>query len=164
MKKYLKNLLLAAMMAFVPSLSINCFAQDPGGGNGGGNGTGGDDPNLIPIKSTPDTSNPPRFLPGDYDDIPIIPIPQPNPGHEPRNRNAVQSPRCYHADGIVYIEADTTVTYITATVTRYDDNHAWPNSAASNNLEIEASPDPGTYRLDLTLSNGQSYFGEYLIE
>lgn len=145
MKKYLKNLLLAAMMAFVPSLSINCFAQDPGGGNGGGNGTGGDDPNIIPVKSPPDTSKPPRSLPVFQPDM-------------------TEAPYCYHINGTVYIEADSTVTYITATVTCLDDNQAWSNSSSSNNLVIVASPSPGFYCLDLTLSNGQSYYGEYLIE
>lgn len=180
MKKYLKKLLVVAL-ALMPSLSINTFAQPSG-----------NDPEDIPIKEAP-TPNPnpgnggPRFSPDGYDDAPIVPwpggniphprvapgepdvipikpIPDPGPGHEPRNRNSVQIPYCYHTDGVVYIEADATITYINATVTRYDDNQVWSNASNSNTLSITTSGDIGVYLLELTLSNGQSYIGEYIIE
>jgi hypothetical protein len=182
MKKYLKTLLVAAVLAFVPSLTTNTFAQDPGGG------TGGDDPVIIPVKGTP-SPNPgtgPRFMPDDYDDIPIVPWPggdiphprnspddhyddapitpkpQPNPGHDPRSIDP--APHCYHSSGVIYIDADAAVTSITATVNRTDENLTWSGTSATNTLSITVSPDPGEYYLDLTLSDGRSYIGKYIIE
>ena len=98
------------------------------------------------------------------DDIPVIPDPNTNPGGGPRFRNSVQTPHCYHIDGVVYIDAVTTVTYINASVTRYSDNQVWSDANNSNTLAITASPDPGEYHLQLTLSTGQSYQGKYIIE
>ena len=108
----------------------------------------------------------PRFMPDDYDDIPVVPHPNPNPnpGHEPRIRNNAQAPYCYHSAGVVYIEADSCITYINASVTRYADNQVWSNAASGNTLNITASPDFGEYYLELTLSSGQSYIGKYIIE
>lgn len=134
MKKYLKTLLVAAVLAFVPSLTTNTFAQDPGGG------TGGDDPVIIPVKGTP----------------------SPNPGHDPRSIDP--APHCYHSSGVIYIDADAAVTSITATVNRTDDNLTWSGTSATNTLSITVSPDPGEYYLDLTLSDGRSYIGKYIIE
>lgn len=183
MKKNM-NKLLVIVMALMPSLSILSFAQEPGGGA---------DTELLPVKSTPTPTNPgPRFSPnengdgiddgglidlgfggvrprsGHDDEIPIPikpdPNPNPNPGHEPRIRNTVQNPYCYHSAGIVYIEADSSISYINASVTRYADNQEWSNAAGTNTLSITASPESGVYLLELTLSNGLSYIGEYTIE
>lgn len=166
MKKNMKKLLVIAM-ALMPGLSINSFAQDPGGNDGGNSGGGTTEPEIPasyePI-GMPLGGIRPRMLPGEPDPIPIKPFPNPNPNPNPGPRSSVQEPYCYHIDGVVYIEADTTITYIKATVTCLDDNQAWSNSTSSNNLVIVASPSPGFYSLDLTLSSGQSYYGEYLIE
>ena len=181
MKKNMKKLLVI-VMALMPSLSILSLAQEPGGGI---------DPNELPIKSVPGLGIPgprvmsnepddipitpdpgtgigggPRIMPDDYDDIPVVPHPNPNPnpGHEPRIRNNAQNPYCYHSAGVVYIEADSTITYINASVTRNADNQVWSNAASGNTLSITASDDSGVYLLELTLSNGQSYIGKYIIE
>ncbi|MBR6370344.1 MAG: hypothetical protein IKS24_04610, partial [Bacteroidaceae bacterium] len=102
------------------------------------------DPNLIPVTPHPN--------------------PNPNPGHEPRIRSVVQYPECYHYDGVVYIDAAATVSYINATVTRYNDNQVWSNAGNTNTLSITTSTDAGSYLLELTLSTGQSYKGKYIIE
>ena len=177
MKKYLKKLLVVAL-ALMPSLSINTFAQPSG-----------NDPEFIPVKEHP-SPNPtpsPRSLPGDvdpipikpmpggdlphprispegYDDAPIVPKPNPSPNPNPGPRSSDQEPYCYHIGGVVYIEADANITYINATVTRYDDNQVWSDASNSNTLSITTSADIGTYLLELTLSDGQSYIGEYVIE
>ena len=149
------------------------------------------EPDDIPIKSDPGTGIPvPRIMSvGDdgIDDgglidlgfggvrprqdidpnlIPVTPHPNPtpNPGHEPRIRSVVQYPECYHYDGVVYIYADNTITYINASVTRYDDNQVWSNAGSGNTLSITASDASGEYYLELTLSSGQSYIGKYIIE
>ncbi|MBR4592962.1 MAG: hypothetical protein IKO33_00060 [Bacteroidaceae bacterium] len=64
----------------------------------------------------------------------------------------------------MYIEADNSITYINASVTRYNDNQVWSNASNTNTLFISASADSGTYLLELTLSAGRSYIGEYMIE
>lgn len=185
MKKNMKKLLVI-VMALMPSLSICTFAQTPGGG------PESPDPELIPVKESPNP-NPspgprfspdgaggsaddgglidlglggvhPRVAPGDYDDIPIVPFPDPTHGHEPRIRNTVQQPYCYHASGVVYIEADSSITHINATVTHCADNQVWSNAATTNTLIITASPATGEYLLQLTLSNNHSYIGKYTIE
>lgn len=149
------------------------------------------EPDDIPIKSNPGNGDPgPRIQCYGNDDIPIIPdpttgggiprimqngepdvipikpmpSPNPNPGHEPRFRSIVQEPECYHYDGVVYIYADNTITYINASVTRYDDNQVWSNAGSGNTLSITASDASGEYYLELTLSSGQSYIGKYIIE
>ena len=96
--------------------------------------------------------------------IPIKPCPSPGTGHEPRIRNTIQEPECYHYDGVVYIYADATVTFISATITRIGDNLTWTGSASTNTLSISASAAIGVYRLELTLSDGRAYIGEYIIE
>lgn len=154
MKRNMKKLLVIAL-ALMPSLSISVMAQPSG-----------NDPEVIPVKQVPTPTNPgPRFIPDEPIPIPLKPIPpEPGPSHEPRFRNSVQEPYCYFQDGVVYIDADSTITYINATVTRYSDNHVWSDAAATNTLAITASPDPGKYHLQLTLSTGQSYQGKYIIE
>ena len=64
----------------------------------------------------------------------------------------------------MYIYADNSITYINASVTRYADNQVWSNAATTNTLGLTASPASGEYLLELTLPNGQSYIGKYIIE
>ena len=124
------------------------------------------EPNDIPIKSNPGTGIPGPRIRQDIDPnlIPIKPVPGPGTGHEPRIRSVVQDPECYHYDGVVYIYADATVTFITATITRIGDNPTWTGSTSTNTLTISASSAIGVYRLELTLSDGRSFIGEYIIE
>lgn len=155
MKLNMKKLLVIAL-ALMPSLSINTFAQD--GGEGGGTiPPGSDEPLNLPLIVIR-----PRLVPDEPIPIPITPAPNPFPNPGPRS--AAQAPNCYFQDGVVYIDADATITYINASVTRYDDNQVWSDAAANNTLAITVSPDPGEYHLQLTLSTGQSYQGKYIIE
>ena len=185
MKKNMKKLLVIAL-ALMPSLSISVMAQSPGGGTS--------DPNpecipvipqpspipnptpriasqcydVPPIKPLPDPDpNPtpiPRVRANGPDDIPVIPDPNTNPGGGPRFRNSAQAPHCYHIGGVVYIDADATVTAINASVTRYDDNQVWSDASNTNTLSITTSADAGSYLLELTLSTGKSYKGKFIIE
>ena len=120
---------------------------------------------IIPIKPEPGGGGVPvpRVRSNEPDDIPIIPDPN-SGGTLPRFRNSAQAPHCYHIGGVVYIDAATTVTYINASVTRYEDNQVWTNASNTNTLSITASTDAGSYLLELTLSTGQSYKGKYIIE
>ncbi len=155
MKLNMKKLLVIAL-AIMPSLSINTFAQD--GGEGGGTiPPGSDEPLNLPLIVIR-----PRLVPDEPIPIPITPAPNPFPNPGPRS--AAQAPDCYFQDGVVYIDADTTITYINAKVTRSADAQVWSDAAATNTLAITASPDPGEYHLQLTLSTGQSYQGKYIIE
>lgn len=72
-------------------------------------------------------------------------------------------PECYYQDGYVYIIGSTNVTSISATVTRLSDNVQWSNSSTSNTLQIAVPTDAGTYRLELSLSDGNSYYGDYIL-
>ena len=155
MKLNMKKLLVIAL-ALMPSLSINTFAQD--GGEGGGTiPPGSDEPLNVPLIVIR-----PRLVPDEPIPIPITPAPNPFPNPAPRS--AAQASDCYFQDGVVYIDADTTITYINAKVTRSADAQVWSDAAATNALAITASPDPGEYHLQLTLSTGQSYQGKYIIE
>ena len=154
MKKNLKNLLVI-VMALLPSLSIlamnpSSFSIVP-------------DPDDIPIVPPSDPTPLPRQ---DIDPnlIPIKPLPSPGTGHEPRFRSVVQDPECYHYDGVVYIYADSTVTFISASITRIGDNLTWTGSDYGNTLTISTSAAIGVYRLELTLSDDRSFIGEYVIE
>ena len=100
----------------------------------------------------------------DPNEIPIKPCPGPGDDHRPRFRSVVQDPQCYHYDGVVYINADATVSFINATITRIGDNLTWSGSATTNTLTISASSAIGVYLLELTLSDGRSFIGEYIIE
>lgn len=91
------------------------------------------------------------------DRIPITPM---YPEHA--NPRSIE-PECYYLDGYVYIVADASVTSISATVTRLSDNAQWSNSSTSNTLQIAVPTDAGTYRLELTLSDGSSYYGDYTL-
>lgn len=183
----MKKLLVIAL-ALMPSLSISVMAQSPG------SGPSDPDPEVIPVKPHPSPiPNPaPRCLPDDPDGMPIvepISLPDPTPGINPgprvrsnepddipiipdpnsggtlpRFRNSAQTPHCYHIGGVVYIDAAITVTAITATVTRYEDNQVWSEASNTNTLSIITSADAGEYYLHLTLSTGQSYKGKYIIE
>ncbi len=172
--------LLVIVMALMPSLSI--LAMNPSGydlmpepddipiiphpGTGGpGPRIMSVGPNDIPITPDPNIGGgggPRQDI--DPNLIPIKPVPGPGTGHEPRIRSVVQEPECYHYDGVVYIYADNTITYINASVTRYDDNQVWSNAGSGNTLSITASDASGEYYLELTLSSGQSYIGKYIIE
>ena len=188
MKKNMKKLLVIAL-ALMPSLSISVMAQSPGGGPSDPDPEAipvkpqpspipnpaprclPDDPDGMPIVepiSLPDPTpgiNPgPRVRSNEPDDIPIISDPSINPGHDPRFRNSAQAPHCYHIGGVVYIDAVATVTAITATITRYTDNQVWAGTASGNTLSIIGSSESGEYYLKLTLSDGQSYKGKYIIE
>ena len=183
MKKNMKKLLVI-VMALMPSLSI--LAMNPSGYDLM------PEPDDIPITPMPDPfpGHEPRIMSvgatGDNDggpidlglggvrprsrqdidpnEIPIKPCPGPGDDHRPRFRSEVQDPECYHLDGVVYIEADNAITYINASVTRYNDNQVWSNTSNTNTLSISASADSGTYLLELTLSDGRAYIGEYIIE
>lgn len=156
MKLNMKKLLVIAL-ALMPSLSISVMAQSPGGG------PSEPDPEVIPVKQVPTPTNPgPRIIPDEPIPIPITPEPHPFPNPGPRS--AAQAPDCYFQSGVVYIDADSAVTYINASVTRYSDNQVWSDAASTNTLVITVSPDPGEYYLQLTLSTGQSYQGKYIIE
>ena len=179
MKTNMKKLLVI-VMALMPSLSI--FAMNPSGfdlmpepddipiiphpGTGGpGPRIMSVGPNDIPITPDPNVGGgggPRQDI--DPNLIPIKPVPGPGTGHEPRIRSVVQDPECYHYDGVVYIYADGSVTAITATVTRIGDNLSWSGSGNSNTLTISASSAIGVYLLELTLSDGRSFIGEYIIE
>ena len=73
MKKNMKNLLVF-VMAFMPSLAINTFAQPSG-----------DDPEIIPVKETPSPhpGTGPRIMKDGHTDIPVTPAPNPNPFPNP---------------------------------------------------------------------------------
>ena len=90
----------------------------------------------------------------------------PNP-EVPRSRARARYteviPVCQYYNGEVSIMADSTITYITASVTRIEDNVSWSNSGVGETLTIAVSTQPGTYILTLTLSNGKSYYGEYIL-
>ena len=98
-----------------------------------------EEPEYIPVKNAPDHKETPRL------------------------RSIAVPPVCQYYNGIVSIQADNDITYITACVTRLDDSMQWSNAGAGNTLSINVSTDPGTYLLTLTLSDGRSYYGEYTL-
>lgn len=105
-------------------------------------GDGDPDPERIPVKPNPNANNKPRA----------------------RARFTVENgPACYYYQGEVSIEAESAISFITATVTRLEDNESWTDSVMDDTLIINVSEDPGTYILTFTLSNGQSYIGEYYL-
>lgn len=107
------------------------------------------------------------------EDIPVKPIPQgqdptPNPAPGPRLRARARyivedMPDCQYCNGEVSIEADSSVTFITAQVIRLDDNQEWNDAGMGDSLVMSVSTEPGTYLLSFTLSNGKSYYGEYIL-
>ena len=85
------------------------------------------------------------------------------PKNRARARYTVQEPKCFYCDGEVTIQADTTVSYISAQVVRAEDNMTWSDAGAGNTITLTVTSDPGTYYLYFTLSNGKSYIGKYIL-
>ena len=106
----------------------------------------GGEPEEFPIKPNPDGDNP-----------------------VPRNRarartpRSVEMPSCYHCDDEVFIQADSSIVYISATIVRLEDDETWSSAGAGDSLTMTVSDQPGTYVLYLTLSDGRSYYGEYTL-
>ena len=102
-------------------------------------------------------------------DIPLFPGHGQNPGNAPGPRNRARAryvesePQCYYYEGEVTIEADATVSYISAEVVRAEDNMTWSDAGAGSTITLTVSSDPGTYYLYFTLSNGKSYIGKYIL-
>ena len=133
MKNFVKKFLLV-LLALLPCFQTSLMAA----------GDGDPDPEEIPVKPVPNANNKPRA--------------------RARARFAVENgPACYYYQGEVSIEAESGISFITATVTRIEDNESWTNSAMDDTLIINVSEAPGTYILTFTLSNGQSYIGEYYL-
>ena len=80
---------------------------------------------------------------------------------EGHNQPRSIEPDCYYLDGYVYIMCYNGVTSISATVTRLSDNSQWSNSSNSNTLQIAVPITEGTYHLSFSLSDGNSYYGDY---
>ena len=133
MKNFAKKFLLF-LLALLPCFQTSLMAA----------GDGDPDPEEIPVKPVPNANNKPRA--------------------RARARFAVENgPACYYYQGEVSIEAESGISFITATITRIEDNESWTNSAMGDTLIINVSEAPGTYILTFTLSNGQSYIGEYYL-
>lgn len=133
MKNFVKKFLLV-LLALLPCFQTSLMAA----------GDGDPDPEEIPVKPVPNPNNKPRA--------------------RARARFAVENgPACYYYQGEVSIEAESGISFITATITRIEDNESWTNSAMGDTLIINVSEAPGTYILTFTLSNGQSYIGEYYL-
>lgn len=168
--------LLVIVMALMPDLSICSFAQE------GGGTIPDDDLQNQSVELKGDNPRPrggDSFDEGDPNDGGPIDLglggvrprsgghqvePIAIKGSTPRPRSVDETPYCYHLDGVVYIEADNTITYINASVTRYNDNQVWSNASNTNTLSFSASADAGTYLLELALSDGRDCIGEYIIE
>lgn len=95
-------------------------------------------------------------------DIPIKgqPIAIDRPDHI-RPRDIV--PECYYLDGYVYIIGNGNIISVYATVSRLSDNMQWSDSNFGNTLRMAVSSDAGTYRLVLTLSDGSTWYGEFIL-
>ena len=140
------------------SVELKLENPRPRGDDGGYDDGGDDDGNYgEPLINLHNGGTIPRS--GDHQGEPIA-----IKGSTPRPRSVAETPYCYHYEGVVYIEADNTITHINASVTRYADNQVWSNAASTNTLSINASDASGTYLLELTLSDGCTYIGEYTIE
>lgn len=103
---------------------------------------------------------------GDYEDIPVTPKPNPGgglPKCRARARYIQVEPKCFYCDGEVTIQADNTISYISAQVVRAEDNMTWSDAGAGDTITLAVTSDPGTYYLYFTLSNGKSYYGEYTL-
>jgi len=114
----------------------------------------------FPILISADDDNP---QPGNSIDV------KPHPGvkiKRPRSRsiNVVVAPECFYYNGIVTIIAPEDITSISAEVECFDDGQIWTDSIAGNVLLMNVSSESGTYGLLLTLSDGNSYYGEYSIQ
>lgn len=102
-------------------------------------------------------------------DIPVVAGQSHNPGNTPgpknraRARYIAQEPKCFYYEGEVTIQADNTVSYITAEIIRAEDNMTWSDAGVGNTITMTVTSDPGTYYLYFTLSNGKSYIGKYIL-
>lgn len=83
-------------------------------------------------------------------------------GNTPYPRSVHQL-HCYYQNGYVFIIGDSNITSINGTVARLSDNLQWSNSSNSNILQIAVPVDAGIYRLTFTLSDGSSYYGDYVL-
>lgn len=101
----------------------------------------------------------------DPDEIPIKGDPNPGPRNRARGRsfNYETTPACYYFNGEVSIQADSSVTFINASVERLEDNAVWTDAGIGDTLIMSVTDEPGTYILRFTLSNGKSYIGEYTL-
>ena len=99
------------------------------------------------------------------DEIPIKGDPNPGPRNRARGRsfNYETTPACYYFNGEVSIQADSSVTFINASVERLEDNAVWTDAGMGDTLIMSVTDEPGTYILRFTLSNGKSYIGEYTL-
>ena len=104
-------------------------------------------------------SNVLAFIPDgdDYSEIVLT-----SSGNSPRPRSVDQL-HCFYQDGYVYIVGGSDITFINGTVTRRSDNMQWSDSSNSNMLQIAVLSDAGIYRLTFTLSDGSSYYGDYVL-
>jgi len=103
---------------------------------------------------------------GDYEDIPVVPNPTTGggvPKCRARARYVVVEPQCFYCDGEVTIQADNSITYISAQVVRAEDNMTWSDAGVGSTITLTVTSDPGTYYLYFTLSNGKSYMGKYIL-
>ena len=105
---------------------------------------------------------------GNPEDIPVIPNPNNAgsggvPKHRARARYIEVEPQCYYYEGEVTIQADPTVSYISAQVVRAEDNMTWSDAGVGSTITLTVTSDPGTYYLYFTLSNGKSYMGKYIL-
>lgn len=111
----------------------------------------GDDPTDIPVTR----------------DLNPNPNPDPNPPGGPRARArarfTVDNLTCTYYNGEVTIEADSNITFISASVERVEDNATWSDAGIGDTLVLSVSSDPGSYILTFTLSNGNSYIGKYIL-
>ena len=138
MKNYLKRVLVV-MMVLLPCFQTQVFASSS------------DDPDNIPVKPVPDNGTGPN---------------DPNPGgprSRARGRYIEVSPTCTYFEGEVTIQADSSITFINASVERLEDNAVWTDAGMGDTLIMSVTDEPGTYILTFTLSNGKSYIGEYTL-
>ena len=103
-----------------------------------------------------------------YEEIPIKQEPGSGgsggaPKCRARSRYTVQDPKCFYCDGEVTIQADNSITYISAQVVRAEDNMTWRDAGVGSTITLTVTSDPGTYYLYFTLSNGKSYIGKYIL-
>lgn len=136
MKNFAKRFVVA-LLVLLPCFQTFVMASENNG------------PENVPLKPKPD------------------PNPNPNPNPGPRNRSRArfveEGPLCYYYNGEVTVEANNTVSYITAEVFRADDNMTWSDTSAGSTITLTVSSDPGTYNVYIILSNGQTYYGEYTL-
>ena len=133
MKNNVKKLLVV-LLALLPCFQTSVMAG----------GFDDPDPETIPVKQTPS---------------PTIG----GPRSRARARYTMEVPACQYYNGEVTIMADSTITFISAQVLRVEDNVSWSGAAMDDTLIFGVSTDPGTYILTFTLSNGKSYYGEYIL-